>query len=79
MNAGIVGTEGTRVDNAEPAPVLDVELIVADLHGPAAMGITTEDGRRYLVVDRTFPKNNPRARARAFRAYLMQATPSAMA
>ena len=67
------------MDTKPELPVLDVELIVTDLHGPAAMGITTEDGHRYLVVDRTFPKNDPRARARAFRAYLMQAMPKAMA
>ena len=66
------------MDNAEPLP-LDVKMIVADLHGRNAIGVTAEDGGRYLVVDKTFPKNDPRARARAFRAYLMQATPSAMA
>jgi hypothetical protein len=58
---------------------LDVELIVADLSGPGAVGITTEEGQRFLVVDKTFPRNDPRARARAFRAYLMQAIPGGMA
>lgn len=56
-------------------PALDVELIVTDLHGSNAVGITTEDGHRYLVVDETFPRNDPRTRARFFRTYLMQAVP----
>lgn len=50
-------------------PVLDVELIVTDLHGPHAFGITTEDGRRYLVVDKAFPRNDWRARAAFFCTY----------
>lgn len=49
--------------------VLDVELIVTDLHGPHAFGITTEDGRRYLVVDKRFPKNDWRARQAFFCTY----------
>jgi hypothetical protein len=72
------GSEGTHVDD-DQAPILDVELIVADLNGPGAVGVTTKEGQRFLVVDKTFPKNDPRARARAFRAYLMQAIPKAMA
>jgi hypothetical protein len=66
------------VDSDQP-PVPDVELIVADLHGPGAIGVTAEDGQRFLVVDKTFPKNDPRARARAFRAYQIQAIPGGMA
>jgi hypothetical protein len=66
------------VDSDQP-PVLDVELIVADLHGPGAIGVTTEDGQRFLVVDKTFPRNDPCARARAFHVYLMQAIPGGMA
>lgn len=58
-------------------PALDVELIVADLHGSNAVGVTTEDGHRYLVVDKTFPKNDPRTRDRFFRTYQMQAVPPA--
>jgi hypothetical protein len=50
-------------------PVLDVELIVEDLHGPHAFGVTTEDGHHYLVVDKRFPKNDPLARTTAFGAY----------
>lgn len=72
------GSEGTHVDD-DQAPALDVELIVADLNGPGAVGVTTEEGQRFLVVDKTFPANDPRARARAFRAYLMQAIPKAAA
>lgn len=50
-------------------PVLDVELIVEDLHGPHAFGVTTDDGRHYLVVDSRFPANDPLARSSAFSAY----------
>lgn len=61
-------------------PVLeDVELIVEDLHGPHAFGVTTEDGHRYLVVDERFPKNDPLARSNAFSAYLKLATHRAAA
>lgn len=48
---------------------LDVELIVTDLHGPRAFGITTEDGQRYLVVDKRFPKNDHSAREAFFHTY----------
>lgn len=58
-------------------PVLDVELIVADLHGPHAFGVTTEDGHHYLVVDKGVPKNEWRARATAFCAYQKLACTSA--
>lgn len=54
--------------NKEP-PVLDVELIVTDLHGPHAFGVTTEDGHRYLVVDKGVPHDDQAARATAFCAY----------
>lgn len=50
-------------------PVLDVELIVTDLHGPHAFGVTTEDGRHILVVDKTFPQNEHAARDAAFCSY----------
>jgi hypothetical protein len=50
-------------------PVLDVELIVTDLHGPHAFGIDTEDGRHFLVVDKTVPRNIQYARDAAFCAY----------
>jgi len=49
--------------------VLDVELIVTDLHGPHAFGIDTEDGRHFLVVDKTVPENMRYARDAAFCAY----------
>jgi hypothetical protein len=57
-------------------PVLDVELIVTDLNGPHAFGVTTEDGHRYLVVDTRVPKDDRRARATAFCAYKQLAFPS---
>ena len=58
-------------------PVLDVELIVTDLHGPHAFGIDTEDGRHFLVVDKTTPQNDRYARDTAFCAYQRLAVPPA--
>lgn len=58
-------------------PVLDVELIVTDLHGPHSFGVTTEDGRRFLVVDKAAPENSRCARETAFCAYRKLALPSA--
>lgn len=57
-------------------PVLDVELIVTDLHGPHAFGIVGDDGRRYLVADKEMPKDDQRARATAFCAYTKLASGS---
>lgn len=57
--------------------VLDVELIVTDLHGPHSFGIATEDGRRFLVVDKAVPENDRSARETAFCAYRELALPSA--
>jgi hypothetical protein len=56
--------------------VSDVELIVADLNGPHAFGIATDDGHRYVVVDNRFRRNDPRARASAFNAYLRLTGPA---
>jgi hypothetical protein len=49
--------------------VTDVELIVTDMGGPHAIGVTTDSGERYLVVDSTFPQNNRGAREAFFRTY----------
>lgn len=75
LSAGFGYGRGTCMDSEQP--VLDVELIVTDLHGGHAFGIDTEDGRRFLVMDRTVPENSQCARDAAFCAYRELAIPPA--
>lgn len=67
LNTGFGYGKGACMDSEQP--VTDIELIVTDMGGPHAIGVTTDNGQRYLVVDSTFPKNNRGAREAFFRTY----------